>query len=57
MNTMTHPIYPCLWFDGNAKDAADFYCSVFKDSSSRFQILLFPDPALKGITHELLPEY
>lgn len=32
MNTMTHPIYPCLWFDGNAKDAADFYCSVFKDS-------------------------
>lgn len=29
---MSHPLYPCLWFDGNAKAAADFYCSVFKDS-------------------------
>jgi predicted 3-demethylubiquinone-9 3-methyltransferase (glyoxalase superfamily) len=25
-------MYPCLWFDGNAKEAATFYCSVFKDS-------------------------
>lgn len=30
---MTNPIYPCLWFDGNAKAAAEFYCSVFKNSS------------------------
>jgi predicted 3-demethylubiquinone-9 3-methyltransferase (glyoxalase superfamily) len=22
----------CLWFDGQAKAAADFYCTVFKDS-------------------------
>jgi predicted 3-demethylubiquinone-9 3-methyltransferase (glyoxalase superfamily) len=29
---MQHPIYPCLWFDGNAKEAAEFYCSVFKNS-------------------------
>ncbi|WP_423148394.1 VOC family protein [Rubrolithibacter danxiaensis] len=29
---MNKPIYPCLWFDGKAKAAADFYCSVFKDS-------------------------
>jgi predicted 3-demethylubiquinone-9 3-methyltransferase (glyoxalase superfamily) len=29
---MTHQIYPCLWFDGKAKEAADFYCSVFKNS-------------------------
>jgi predicted 3-demethylubiquinone-9 3-methyltransferase (glyoxalase superfamily) len=29
---MTKQIYPCLWFDGHAKEAADFYCSVFKDS-------------------------
>jgi len=29
---MTHPIYPCLWFDGNAKEAADFYCGIFKKS-------------------------
>ena len=30
---MTNQIYPCLWFDGNAKEAADFYCSVFSGSS------------------------
>jgi predicted 3-demethylubiquinone-9 3-methyltransferase (glyoxalase superfamily) len=29
---MKSPIFPCLWFDGNAKTAAEFYCSVFKDS-------------------------
>lgn len=29
---MTHPIYPCLWFDGQAKAAADYYCSIFADS-------------------------
>lgn len=29
---MSDKIYPCLWFDGNAKQAADFYCSVFKNS-------------------------
>ena len=29
---MTHPIFPCLWFDGNAKEATAFYCSVFKNS-------------------------
>lgn len=29
---MTYPIYPCLWFDGKAKEAADFYCSVFKNA-------------------------
>jgi predicted 3-demethylubiquinone-9 3-methyltransferase (glyoxalase superfamily) len=29
---MIHPIFPCLWFDGKAKEAAAFYCSVFKNS-------------------------
>lgn len=29
---MKNPIYPCLWFDGNAKAAAEFYCSVFANS-------------------------
>lgn len=29
---MNNLIFPCLWFDGNAKDAADFYCSVFDAS-------------------------
>lgn len=29
---MHNPIFPCLWFDGKAKEAADFYCSVFTHS-------------------------
>lgn len=29
---MKKTIYPCLWFDGNAKASADFYCSIFKNS-------------------------
>jgi len=30
---MKNPIYPCLWFDGNAKAAAEFYCSVFENTA------------------------
>ena len=30
---MTKSIYPCLWFDGNAEEAAKLYCSVFKNST------------------------
>lgn len=26
---MTKPIYTCMWFDGQAKAAAEFYCQVF----------------------------
>ena len=29
---MTNQIHPCLWFDGNAKEAAELYCSVIKNS-------------------------
>jgi predicted 3-demethylubiquinone-9 3-methyltransferase (glyoxalase superfamily) len=29
---MTQSMYPCLWFDGQAKAAADYYCSIFKSS-------------------------
>lgn len=29
---MTKQIYPCLWFDGQAKEAAEFYCSIFENS-------------------------
>lgn len=29
---MTTAIFPCLWFDGKAKEAAAYYCSVFKNS-------------------------
>ncbi len=30
---MSEKTYPCLWFDGQAKAAATFYCSVFPDAS------------------------
>lgn len=29
---MKNPIYSCLWFDGNAREAADYYMSIFKGS-------------------------
>jgi len=29
---MENQIYPCLWFDGQAQEAAKFYCSIFKNS-------------------------
>lgn len=29
---MTKQIYPCLWFDGQAKAAAEFYCTIFPNS-------------------------
>ena len=29
---MTQLMTPCLWFDGNAVEAAAFYTSIFKDS-------------------------
>jgi predicted 3-demethylubiquinone-9 3-methyltransferase (glyoxalase superfamily) len=30
---MTNQIYPCLWFDGQAQAAAQFYCSIFNNST------------------------
>ncbi|MEZ5383623.1 MAG: VOC family protein [Microthrixaceae bacterium] len=30
---MTSTITPCLWFDGNGLEAAEFYVSLFPDSS------------------------
>ncbi|CAN5665431.1 VOC family protein [soil metagenome] len=29
---MKKKLYPCLWFDGKARAAADFYCSIFPGS-------------------------
>lgn len=30
---MSYPIYHCLWFNSQAQQAAEFYCSVFKNAS------------------------
>lgn len=35
-------ITPCLWFDGNAKEAAEFYVSVFPNSKLG-KIAYYPD--------------
>jgi predicted 3-demethylubiquinone-9 3-methyltransferase (glyoxalase superfamily) len=29
---MKKQLYPCLWFDSQARAAADFYCTIFPDS-------------------------
>jgi predicted 3-demethylubiquinone-9 3-methyltransferase (glyoxalase superfamily) len=29
---VTQPIAPCLWFDGNAEEAVNYYVSIFNDS-------------------------
>ncbi len=29
---MTKQMYPCLWFDGQARAAAEFYCTIFPNS-------------------------
>jgi len=29
---MLKPIYPCIWFDNNGQEAANFYCSVFNNA-------------------------
>ncbi len=29
---MSKQIYACLWSDGKAKEMADYYCSIFKNS-------------------------
>ncbi|HEX2683195.1 MAG TPA: VOC family protein, partial [Ferruginibacter sp.] len=29
---MNNNIHPCLWYDGKAKEAAEFYCSIFPNS-------------------------
>ena len=30
---MKKQLYPCLWFDGQAKAAAEFYCTIFPNST------------------------
>ena len=37
-------IKTCLWFDGNAEEAAAFYVSVFKDSAVTS---ITPDPTVQ----------
>ena len=45
---MTNQIYPCLWFDGQAKVAADFYCSIFENSKITVETPLVVNFELNG---------
>lgn len=47
---MIKPIYPCLWFDGQAKQAAEFYCSVFKNSKITVETPMVVKFELNGTT-------
>lgn len=29
---MSHLMYPCLWYNNQAKEAAEYYCGIFKNS-------------------------
>jgi len=42
MTIVRKTITPCLWFDGRAEEAANFYCAVFKNSKIT-TISRFPD--------------
>jgi uncharacterized glyoxalase superfamily protein PhnB len=46
---MSKPIYPCLWFDGKAKEAATFYCGIFKNSKISFDSPMVVKFELNGV--------
>ena len=53
-------IYPCLWFDGKAKAAADFYCSVFDDAvitSENQMVVIFKSSGQKFMCLNGGPEF
>jgi uncharacterized glyoxalase superfamily protein PhnB len=53
-------IYPCLWFDGKAKEAADFYCSVFDNSAITYEnqmIVIFESSGQKFMCLNSGPEF
>lgn len=45
---MANQMYPCLWFDGQAKAAADYYCSIFKNSIITAENLIVVNFELNG---------
>jgi len=53
-------IYPCLWFNGNAREAAEFYCSVFDGSVITFEnqmVVTFESPGQRFMCLNGGPEY
>jgi len=60
MEMKNNTIYPCLWFDGKAKAAADFYCSVFDDAvitSENQMVVIFKSSGQKFMCLNGGPEF
>ncbi|WP_418262635.1 VOC family protein [Flavobacterium faecale] len=45
---MANPIFPCLWFESQAKEAATFYCSIFPNSKITFESPIVVNCELNG---------
>ncbi len=45
------PITPHLWFDREAQEAAQFYCSVFPDSRITSSTVLYDTPSGNAISY------
>lgn len=45
---MKNDLYACLWFDGKAKEAAEFYCGIFADSKITSDTPMVINFELKG---------
>jgi predicted 3-demethylubiquinone-9 3-methyltransferase (glyoxalase superfamily) len=57
---MNNQIYPCLWFEHQARAAADFYCSIFKNSkitSENNMVVTFELNGSKFISLNAGPEF
>ena len=57
---MINKIYPCLWFNGNANEAAIYYCSIFKDSKIISENSIVVNFEINGVKFMALnggPEY
>ncbi|SMC59620.1 VOC family protein [Moheibacter sediminis] len=45
---MNNKMYPCLWFEGNAKEAAEFYISVFGEGKTTVDTSMVVNFELSG---------
>jgi predicted 3-demethylubiquinone-9 3-methyltransferase (glyoxalase superfamily) len=45
---MINPIYPCLWFDGQAQTAAEYYCSICGWLKDKYGVAWQIVPAIIG---------
>ena len=46
---MQHNLHPCIWYNGNAKEAAGFYCSVFPNGKITTDLPMLVNFELEGL--------